>query len=176
MIFVPIKGSKTKKIEVRLDRDGKEEQLVVVFAGRRDDQIDLDLSSIHRAPATKGRIAVRGILRERASARVRGLIKIEKKARGSEDFFEERTLLLGGEARVEVLPYLEIEADDVRASHSAATGVIDQDQLFYLRSRGLSEKQATDLLVAGFLDGLVAGQLGKKLASEAERVKAYALG
>lgn len=173
MIFIPVLGSTTKKVEVRLDRVGKEEQLMVVFAGRGDDRIDLDLSFIHRAPATRGRIVVRGILCDRASARVKGLIKIEKRAQRSEDFLEERTLLLDEGARMEVFPYLEIEADDVRASHAVATGMIDQDQLFYLRSRGLPEKQATNLLAAGFLDGLVADQRDKKIASEVERVKAY---
>ncbi len=176
MIFVPIKGSKTKKIEILLAKEGQEEQLVVIFAGRGDDRIDLDLSSVHQAPSTRGRITVRGVLRDHASARVKGLIRIEKRAQKSEDFLEERTLLLGEGARVEVLPYLEIEADDVRASHAVATGMVDQEQLFYLRSRGLSEKQATDLLVGGFLEGLVAEQQNKKLASELEKVKVYALG
>ncbi len=175
MIFIPVVGSTIKKVEVQLDRIGKEDQLMVIFAGRGNDQIDLDLSCIHRAPATRGRITVRGILRDQAFARVRGLIKIEKRAQRSEDFLEERTLLLDEGARVEVLPYLEIEADDVRASHAVATGMVDQDQLFYLRSRGISEKQATNLLVVGFLDGLVADQRDKKLASEVERVKEYAL-
>lgn len=176
MIFVPVIGSKTRKVEVSLNKEGKEEELVVVFAGRGDDRIDLDLSSVHRAPATRGRITVRGILRDRAFARVKGLIRIEKSAQKSEDFLEERTLLLGEGTRVEVFPYLEIEADDVRAFHAVATGMVDQEQLFYLRSRGLSEKQATDLLVEGFLEGLVAEQHDKKLASELEKVKAYALG
>lgn len=175
MIFVPVIGATVKKIEIQLDRQGREEELVVVFVGRGTDQIDLDLSSIHRAPVTRGRITVRGILRDRSFARVRGLIKIEKKAQRSEDFLEERTILMDKGARVEILPYLEIEANDVRASHAATTGMVDQDQLFYLRSRGLSEKQATGLLVAGFLDQLVADQRDKKLASELERVKAYVL-
>jgi len=175
MIFISIKGSKTKKIEVSLVKEGQEERLVVIFAGKGDDRIDLDISAIHSAPKTKGRVTVRGVLRDRASARVRGLIKIKKKAQGSDDFLEERTLLLGKEARIEALPYLEIEADEVRASHAAASSAVDEEQLFYLRSRGLNQAEAERLLVAGFFQKAIAAGEDKKLRSKLEKVINYAL-
>ncbi|MDP1710527.1 MAG: SufD family Fe-S cluster assembly protein, partial [candidate division WWE3 bacterium] len=125
MIFVPIKGSKTKKIEVLLAKEGQEEQLVVIFAGKGGDRIDLDLFAIHKARQTKGRVTIRGVLRDRATARVRGMIKIEKSAQGADGFLEGKTLLLGKDAQVEVLPYLEIEADEVRASHAASSSGLD---------------------------------------------------
>ncbi|MEX0806266.1 MAG: SufD family Fe-S cluster assembly protein [Patescibacteria group bacterium] len=175
MIFVPVMGSKNKKVEVSLDRVGKEEQLVVVFAGKDNDRIDLDLSMIHLKPRTKGRITVKGILRDRATARIRGLVKIEKGAQGADDFLEERTLLLGQEARVESFPYLEIEADDVRASHAATSSPVDEGQLFYLRSRGLSQSEAERLLVAGFLRPAVAEVGDKRLGSKLEKIINYAL-
>lgn len=173
MIFIPIKGSKTKKIEVLLAKEGQEEKLVVIFAGKGDDRIDLDLSATHRAPRTKGRVMVKGVLRDRATARVRGLIKIERKAQGSDDFLEERTLLLGKDASVEAFPYLEIEADEVRASHAASSSGLDGTQLFYLRSRGLSIEEAERLLVEGFLRQAIAAQVDKKLGSKVEEVIAY---
>ncbi len=176
MVFVAVIGSKTKQITIPFAKEGKEEQLVVIFAGKGSDRIELNLSAIHRAPRTKGRITVRGVLRDRAAIRVRGLIKIEKNAQWSEDFLDGRALLLDEGAQAEILPYLEIEADAVRASHSAAVGMLDQEQLFYLRSRGLSERQAQGLLVAGFLDRAVADPWRKKIASAVEEVKAYALG
>ena len=175
MIFVPIKGSKTKKIEILLAKEGQDEKLVVIFAGKGDDRIDLDLSAIHRAPRTRGRVMVKGVLLGRATARVRGLIKIEKKAQGSDDFLEERTLLLGREAQVEALPYLEIEANEVRASHAASSSGLDDAQLFYLRSRGLSVAEAERLMVAGFLRQAVAGEEEKKLGSKIEELISYAL-
>lgn len=173
MIFIPVKGSKTKKIEVSLSREGQEEQLVVIFVGKGEDRIDLDISAIHRARQTKGRVTVRGVLRGRATARVKGMIKIEKKAQGSDDFLEERTLLLGKEAQVEALPYLEIEADEVRASHAASSSGLEPNQLFYLQSRGLSAEEAGRLLVAGFLKQAIAGEEDKKLGSKIEEVIAY---
>jgi Fe-S cluster assembly protein SufD len=175
MIFVPVIGSKNKKIRVLLDRKGKEEELVIVFAGKGDDRIDLDVSAIHSAPKTKGRVTVRGVLRDCASARVRGMIKIKKKAQGSDDFLEERTLLLGKDARIEALPYLEIEADEVRASHAATSSAVDEEQLFYLRSRGLNQAEAERLLVSGFFRQAVAGEEDKKLGSKLEEVIRYAL-
>jgi len=180
MIFVPVAGSKTKKIKVRLDKKGQEEHLVVVFAGRGKDVIELDLASIHEAPATQGRVTVRGILRDSAQARIRGLIKIKKGAPQSRDFLEERTLLLGKNSRVEAVPELEIEEEDVTASHAASSGVVSEEDLFYLRSRGISRKRALDLIVEGFLAQAVfglefEGREGKQVVSKLEKVKSYAL-
>ena len=175
MILVPVSGNTIRKIVLRLNRVGKEEELVIVFAGKGDDRIDLDVSAIHSAPKTKGRVTVRGVLRDRAFARVSGLIKIKKKAQGSDDFLEERTLLLGKEARIEALPYLEIEADEVRASHAATSSPVDEEQLFYLRSRGLNQAEAERLLVTGFLQKAIAGGEDKKLGSKLEKVINYAL-
>ena len=175
MILVPIFGNTSRKIVLRLNRVGKEEELVIVFAGKGDDRIDLDVSAIHSAPKTRGRVTVRGVLRDRATARVSGLIKIEKRAQGSDDFLEERTLLLGKEARIEALPYLEIEADEVRASHAATSSAVDEEQLFYLKSRGLDQAEAERLLITGFLRKAVAGEEDKKLGSKLDRVISYAL-
>jgi len=175
MIFIPIIGSRKKKVEVYLDKEGKEEELVVVFAGRGDDLIDLDTTCVHKALSTRGRIVIRGILRDRAVARVKGLVKMEKEAQKSDGFLEEKVLLIGDKAKVETSPNLEIKADDVRAGHAAATGMLDEEQLFYLRSRGLSEEEATLVLIGGFIDQ-VAKNPGKKVASGLRKVKAYALG
>jgi len=175
MILVPVSGNTNRKIVLRLNRVGKEEELVIVFAGKGDDRIDLDVSAIHSAPKTKGRVTLRGVLRDRASARVRGLIRINKGAQGSDDFLEERTLLLGKGARIEALPYLEIEADEVRASHAATSSTVDEEQLFYLRSRGLNQAEAERLLITGFLRKAVAGEEDKKLGSKLEKVISYAL-
>lgn len=180
MIFVPITGSKTKKIAALLNKKGQEEHLVVVFAGRGDDVIDLDLSSVHEAPDTHGKVTVRGVLREGARARVRGMIKIKKGAPRSRDFLEERTLLLGEDSRVEAVPELEIEEEDVTASHAASSGVVSEEDLFYLRSRGISREQALDLIIDGFLSQAVSGlefegEEGKRVVSKLDRVKKYAL-
>jgi len=180
MIFVPISGSKTKKIEVRLNEKGQEEHLVVVFAGRGKDVIDLDLASVHEAAATQGKVTVRGVLREGARARIRGMIKIKKGAPQSQGFLEERTLLLGEDSQVEAVPELEIEENDVSASHAASSGVVSEEDLFYLRSRGISRKKALDLIIEGFLTPAISGlefegKEGKQVLSKLNRVKKYAL-
>lgn len=174
-VFVPVVGTTQKKINLRLDQSGESQELIVVFAGKDHDLIDLDLTSLHKAPSTYGKIIVRGILRDQAVAKVRGMIKIEKKAQKSDGFLEERTILVGEAAKVETSPNLEIKADDVRAGHAAATGMINEEQMFYLRSRGLTEVQATSVLIEGFLEQ-VAKNRGNKVASGIEEVKNYALG
>lgn len=177
MIFVPIVGSRIEKIELPLEKEGMEEKLIVIFAGKGEDVIDLDLAVVHKAPSTKCLMIVRGVLLDQASAKIKGLIRIDKAAQKSDGFLEERTLLVGDRAKVEAKPYLEIEADDVRASHAASEGMVDAEQLFYLRSRGLSEKQALALLIEGFLHQVLLGKFAdkpaKNVVSKLEEVKAY---
>ncbi|GMR19160.1 MAG: hypothetical protein BMS9Abin34_288 [Patescibacteria group bacterium] len=176
MIFIFIAGSKSEEVKISLNKEGKREELMVIFAGRGNDVIDINLAFIHEAPATQGRIIVRGVLRDQSSAKIKGLIRINKGARESEGFLEQRTLLVGERSKVENLPYLEIENHDVKASHAVTVGAVNQEQMFYLRSRGLSEKEALALLIEGFLGQAVAGERGNQVGSKLEEVKAYALG
>jgi len=177
VIFVPIIGTKTKKVTLLLDKRGKEEEMVVVFAGKGKDEIDLDLSSVHSAPSTRGKITVKGVLQDEARARIKGLIKIKKGAPGSRDFLEERTILLGKESTVETVPDLEIEENDVSASHAASTARVGEEELFYLKSRGIGEKEARRLMVEGFLASAlpVEGNPGKAVVSKLKKVQEYAL-
>jgi Fe-S cluster assembly protein SufD len=159
-----------------LDREGTSDYLLVVFAGRGDDMISLDLSVLHRAAATAGNILVKGVLQDGACATVRGLIRMEKIARRSNGFFESRTLLAGDQVSAETYPYLEIEADDVKASHAVATSPLDEEQLFYLRSRGIGESAARKLVTDGFFDSIlteVAPKEREKVVSKLEEAKTY---
>lgn len=80
-----------------------------------------------------------------------GKIQVTKKARGTETFLRQKVLLLGEGARAITKPELEIETQEVKAGHAASIGQVDEEQLFYLMSRGLSKKEATKLLVEAFL-------------------------
>jgi Fe-S cluster assembly protein SufD len=80
------------------------------------------------------------------------MIRIAPEAGGSEAYQENRNLLLSEDARAESIPELEILTDDVRCSHGATMAPLDEEQLFYIKSRGLPHSQATRLIVYGFLD------------------------
>ena len=83
---------------------------------------------------------------------LKGKILIEKDAIGAEAFLRFKVLLLGENARAEVDPELEISCNQVKASHAASVGQIDEEQLFYLMSRGLNKKDAVKLIVKAFLE------------------------
>jgi Fe-S cluster assembly protein SufD len=83
------------------------------------------------------------------------MIYVDRGAQRTDAFQDCRNLLLSRKAHADAIPGLEIEADDVACTHAAAVAQIDPDQLFYLRSRGLPEREASELVIGGFLAELV---------------------
>jgi len=81
-----------------------------------------------------------------------GKVVVQKTARGSDSRLEDRTLVIWDGIRNHAEPIMQIETDDVTASHASTTGRLDEHQLFYLQSRGLSRKEAGDVLVQAFLE------------------------
>jgi len=80
-----------------------------------------------------------------------GKVVVQKTAHGSDSRLEDRTLVIGDGIRNHAEPIMQIETNDVTASHISTTGRVDEDQLFYLRSRGLSRVEAINFIVLGFL-------------------------
>src|SRR3989344_9349435 len=83
------------------------------------------------------------------------MIKIVKDANGVDDFLEMRLLLLDSKSQAVAEPKLEIEANEVKASHAATVGKIDEEELFYLQSRGVKRTEAEKLVIDGFLSEVV---------------------
>jgi Fe-S cluster assembly protein SufD len=118
-------------------------------AGRQ--RLDIDTYTDHIAPHTKADVLYRGIIRERAHTVFQGLIKVEKDAQQTDSYLANHNLLLSPKARADSIPTLEIEANDVRCTHGATVGQLDEEQLFYMRCRGLSRAESERLIVAGFV-------------------------
>ncbi len=97
----------------------------------------------------------KGALKGQGRSVFQGLIKIEKGANQVSAFLENKNLLLAKGARADSIPVLEIESDDVKASHGATVGRIDDRQMFYLMSRGLSREQAERVIIAGFFEDVI---------------------
>jgi Fe-S cluster assembly protein SufD len=104
----------------------------------------------HAAPACRSRQVHRCVLAGAAHAVFNGRILVRQGAQRSDSAQESRTLLVGERAVVDTKPQLEIFADDVKCAHGAAVGQIDADQVFYLRSRGLDERSAREILTYAF--------------------------
>lgn len=107
----------------------------------------------HLATEQRSRLWYRGIGRNRANAVFTGLLDVATVASGADSYQDARGLVLDRSARVHLIPELEIHNRDVQAGHGAAVGPIDEEQLFYMATRGLSRLEAKALLVEGFLLG-----------------------
>lgn len=137
--------------EIILAGEGAEADIIGLFLGHGDDVLNIKLDTTHAAPNTRGRTEFKAVLAGRSSLQFDGMIKILKDAQGSNDFLQQDSLMLSEDAKANAVPGLEIEANEVKASHGATAKPIDPEQKFYLMSRGLSEEQAEAMIVSGFI-------------------------
>lgn len=130
------------------------EILSVAFAGPGQHQ-DAGGKAIHFAPNTSSKITSKSISRGNGRCSYRGLLKIHANAEGSKSNVVCDALLLDPESRSDTYPYIEVDAQDVSLGHEATVSKVGDEQLFYLMSRGMSEEEATTMVVSGFIEPLV---------------------
>jgi len=142
-------------LETRMVGPGSSTEILGVFFV--DDRQHLDVYTMmnHIAPFTSGDLLFRGALQDHAHSVFEGMIKIHPGAQDTASYLHDNTLLLSDNARADSIPSLEIEANQVRASHGATMGKLDLEQLFYLMARGLPEREAIRLLVTGFFEPVI---------------------
>ena len=139
------------EVTIPFTKVGEEKEWVGIVQAMEAGEYELRVTVDHRAPGTSGRITVRGVAGAGATVKVYGMIKIRKSAQQTDDFLELRVLTLDSTARAVAEPMLEIEANDVKASHAASVGQVDSEQILYLMSRGLSHERAQAEIVSGWL-------------------------
>lgn len=143
------------------------------FVGTEDNQATLNIAQKHLARETTSRVLVKSVLRDHSQFSYRGTLHIAEQAALTDASQENRNLLLSREAKAFSEPALEILNNDVRCHHAATTSPLSAEQLFTLQTRGLSAKQAENLLVSGFLrSSLMAMQ---KLVPREEQEKMLSL-
>lgn len=130
------------------------EILSMAFAAEGQHQ-DTGGKVIHVAPNTSSKITSKSISKGTGRASYRGLLKVHKGAHSSKSNVVCDALLLGDTSRSDTYPYIEIDEDDVTIGHEASVSKVGEEQLFYLMSRGLSEEDATGMVVSGFIEPLV---------------------
>ncbi len=130
------------------------EILSMAFAAQGQHQ-DTGGKVIHVAPNTTSKITSKSISKSEGRASYRGLLKVHKGATNSRSNVVCDALLLDPQSRSDTYPYIEIDEDEVSVGHEASVSKIGEEQLFYLMSRGLSEEQATGMIVSGFIEPLV---------------------
>jgi len=137
-----------------LEPGARGEVLSVAFASRGQHQ-DAGAKVVHCAPHTSSRIVSKSISKSGGRASYRGLCKVMPGAKQSKSSVVCDALILDPQSRSDTYPYLEIEEQDVMIGHEASVSRIDEEQLFYLASRGLSEAEASTMIVSGFIEPLV---------------------
>jgi Fe-S cluster assembly protein SufB len=130
------------------------EILSIAFASAGQHQ-DAGAKLVHAAPHTSGRIVSKSISKNGGRASYRGLVKVEPGARKSRSSVVCDALILDDKSRSDTYPYIEIEEQDVSIGHEASVSKIGEEQLFYLMSRGLTEAEASTMIVGGFIEPLV---------------------
>ena len=130
------------------------EILSIAFASAGQHQ-DAGAKIVHAAPHTSGRIVSKSISKNGGRASYRGLVKVEPGAIKSKSSVVCDALILDDKSRSDTYPYIEIEEQDVSIGHEASVSKIGEEQLFYLMSRGLTEAEASTMIVGGFIEPLV---------------------
>ncbi|MCL7970900.1 MAG: Fe-S cluster assembly protein SufD [marine benthic group bacterium] len=135
-----------------LEGEGARSEMLALWFGDRDQHFDHHTLQNHEAPSAHSDLLYKGALTAQSKSVFRGLIRVAEGAQLTDAYQTNRNLLLSPDASAVTLPNLEIGADDVRCSHGATVGQVDDTMLFYLMSRGLSREQSERLLVFGFFD------------------------
>lgn len=150
-LSIALGGKQTKAdLATFLEAPGATSSVLGAVLGSDSSKFSYNTIQEHNAPDTTSDINFRVALKDTSSSVYQGIIRVDKVAQRTNAYQSNKNLLLGGEAKADSVPKLEILADDVKCSHGATVGPVDREQLFYLRSRGLTEVEAEQLVVIGF--------------------------
>ncbi len=143
------------RTESLLDGAGGESDLLAVYFGDGTQVLDFRTLQDHAAPHTRSDLLFKGAVEDQAQSVYSGLVHLREPAQHARASQTNRNLVLTEGASAESIPNLEIEANDVHCSHASAVGPIDDDQLYYLETRGIPPEEAERLIVLGFFDDVL---------------------
>lgn len=145
-------GSRLSKVnqQVSLIGEGAECQVNGVMFTEGKQHLSYHTLQHHLAPHCRSDFLYKAALQDRSRTVWRGMIKVDPEAQKTDGYQRNDNLLLSGRARADAIPGLEIEADDVRCTHGATTGRVDDELIFYAQTRGFTRQEAIRLIVTGF--------------------------
>ncbi|MBX0293486.1 Fe-S cluster assembly protein SufD [Haloarcula nitratireducens] len=145
-------GSRLTKsnVETRLLGDSSESQIVGAFFGHDDQHFDIASRVWHEAEHTVADLVTRGVLDDEARSVYEGVQDVGREAWDTSSYQRENTLMLSDESEADASPKLIINNHDTEASHSATVGQVDEEDMFYMTSRGVNPDAAKNMLVEGF--------------------------
>ena len=142
------------KTEYFLNGTGASSNDSEVIFGNNEQSFDIQTNVTHESPSTEGRVVEKSILRNKSKSLFKGMIRIKENATKSNSFLSGRSILLDKDAKSDSIPGLEIFTNDVKATHSASVAQIDEEQIFYLKTRCLTHEEAERTIIEGFLEPL----------------------
>lgn len=145
------------RTDCRLVGRGASGDLFALYFGTNDQTLDFRTFQDHVGPDTTSNLLFKGALDHRSRSVYTGMIQVRPDGRGTNAFQTNRNIKLSPDAWAESVPNLQIENNDVACSHASTVGPIDEEQRFYLESRGVPPEAAERLIVAGFFDEVLAG-------------------
>jgi Fe-S cluster assembly protein SufD len=150
-------GSRLTKayLELEVDGIGANGRMSGFFFADKDQLFDLDTQQNHNAPLTTSDLLFKGAAKDHARTVWQGMIKSLPKMQKIDGFQACRNLMLSDGVRMDSIPGLEIEADDVACSHAATFGTLEEEPIFYLMSRGIPRPEAQLMVIDGFFDELL---------------------
>ncbi|MBI3495039.1 SufD family Fe-S cluster assembly protein [Candidatus Berkelbacteria bacterium] len=151
-----------------LDKPGQSLEIVVLAVLGENGWVFSKLNIHHKAPNTTSNTTVRAVLGSNSFLKLDGVIRVDEHCSNVQAELKERALLISDQAKVETIPSMEVLNNDVKVSHGASVSRLSEEQLFYLRSRGLTLQAASKLLTRGFIAD-AAGALKRPLQLKIEK-------
>lgn len=149
--YVVFFHNKSGKFTFELKASGVELNIFGLFTGKNTDEFKIETIQHHIAPHSTSDLLIKGVFEDKSKLLYQGLIRMEKSAQQSHAYQKNQNLILSPGAFVDSRPFLEILANDVFCTHGSTTGKLNKDQIFYAKSRGLSQNTAEKMLVDGFI-------------------------
>lgn len=147
-------GSRLAKtrFDCSLNGSGSEVMMNGIYFAHKQQHMDIRSVQRHVAPLANSRAFYKGAVKEKAKTIFQGLIEVTPAASKTDAYLTNKNLILNNGARADSIPSLKIDTNDVKCSHGSTTGKIDEEELFYLMSRGLSRAEAERMLVLGYFE------------------------
>jgi FeS assembly protein SufD len=142
------------KVDSVMKGPGASAEDVEIIFGIGNQSFDVTSNLIHYGMNSRGRVLVKSVMKDTSKSLFKGMIRIRKDAKASESYLAGHAILLDKGAKSDAIPGLEIETNEVKATHSASVAQLDESQIFYLMSRGLNREGAKREIVSGFLEPL----------------------
>jgi len=143
------------RLESLMNGSGASSENIEVVFGSGNQRFDTVSNITHVGENTSGHAISKGVVKDKARVVFKGMIRITKDAKNSRAYLAEHGMILGKDASADAIPGLEIETNEVKATHSASVAQINDEQVFYLMSRGMPEDEAKKLIIVGFFEPIV---------------------